>query len=162
MTYLLEITRNCDCDAGLPLKLASGNAFDPASLKVECSKCGKGANVYSAQEVGLDPSNPEFQGRVNALLEGFTALTYYVVEVADRQMIMTSHQRRDIRIPFHSVAECKTCSKTLSGAECSQDVYNAFLLEHKDHGVSTNTVIDTDDPRVMRMIDKAFQNKGRF
>lgn len=115
--------------------------------------------MYSAQEVGLDPSDPKFQERVNALLEGFTALTYYVVEVADRQMIMTSHQRRAIRIPFHSVAECKTCNKTLSGAECGQNVYNAFLLEHKDHGVSTNTVIDTDDPRIMKMIEKAMQNK---
>jgi len=161
MTYLLEITRNCGCDAGLPLTLA-GNAFSPASMKAVCTKCGQEANVFSAQAVGLDPGDPGFQGRIDQLLEGFTGLKYHVVEVADGKMIMTSHQRREIRIPFYATAECKQCNKILKGAECTQDVFNGFLLEHKDHGVSTHTVIDTDDPQIVQMVEKAIQNQGQF
>ncbi len=141
--------------------MVSGNALDPGSFKAACQKCHKEANIYSAQEVGLDPSNPEFQKRVEALLEGFTALTYYVVTVADGKMTMEPRARTQVSVEFHTIAECKTCDKKISGDKCSQKELNDFIAEHKPHDLSTNTFINSTDPRVLKMAEEAMKNQQK-
>ena len=36
--------------------------------------------------------------------------------------------------------ECKTCNKTISGADCNQKEMNDFVAKHKSHDLSTSTV----------------------
>jgi hypothetical protein len=161
MTYLLEITRGCGCDPPAPLAMVSGNAFDPGTFKAACQKCGSNANIYSAQEVGLDPSSPDFQRRVDVLLEGFTALTYYVVMVTDGKMTMEPRARTQVSVEFHTIAECNTCHKKISGDVCSQKELNDFITEHKSHDLSTNTFINSTDPRVLKMAEEAMRNQQK-
>ena len=160
MTYLVEITKNCDCDESLPLTL-SGNAFSPGTFKVTC-KCGTDGNVCSAQEVGLDPTSPGFQGRVEEILADSPVLKYYLVTVTDGKMTMEPRLRTQVRVEFHAVAECKTCSKTIGDPKCSQKELNDFVAEHKGHnGFSTSTVLDTNDPRITKMVEQAIKNQQK-
>ena len=157
MAYIIEITKNCDCDELSPVTL-SGNAFDPASFKIIC-KCGTVGNVYSAQEVGLDPTSPGFQGRVEQMLADSPVLKYYVVSVTDGKMTLEPHLRTQVRVEFHTVAECKTCNKTIGDPKCSQEEMNAFVAEHKGHDLSFHTVLNTNDPRITKMVEQAIKKQ---
>jgi hypothetical protein len=142
--------------------MVSGNAFDPGTFKAACQQCDENANIYSAQEVGLDPGNRDFQARVDALLEGFTALTYYVVTAADGKMTMEPRARTQVSVEFHTIAECKTCNKKVSGYGCSQKELNDFIADHKSHDLSTNTFINSTDPRVLKMAEEAMKNQQKL
>ena len=157
MVYLLDVTKNCEDSS--PMRL-SGNALDPATFKLTC-ECGTKANVFSVREVGLDPSSPDFQGRVEATLAEFTSLSYYVVTVTEGVMTAEPRWRTQVRIEFHTVAECKTCGKKMSGDTCSQKELNDFLAEHKAHDLSTNTFVNSTDPRVLKMVEQSIKNQQK-
>jgi RNase P subunit RPR2 len=155
MVYLLEVTKNCDDP--LPM-LVSGNALDPATLKVTC-KCGTEANVNSARHIDLNPNDPGFQARIEQVLADSPILTYYIVTVADRQMTLEQRFRTQGSVEFHTVLECKTCGKKIGGPKCKQEDMNAFVAEHKSHDMSANTVVDSTDPRVLKLVEAAIRNQ---
>jgi hypothetical protein len=157
MVYLLDVTKNCDDT--FPMK-PSGNALDPASFKLTC-QCGEEAEIFSVREVGLHPSNPDFQARVDAALADFTSLSYYVVTVEDGLMTAEPRWRTEVRIEFHTVAECKTCRKAIGDPKCSQQELKDFMAAHKGHNLSTGTALNTNDPRIIRMVKQMLIQQGK-
>jgi hypothetical protein len=157
MVYLLEVNRNCDHTTPMAI---SGNALDPNSMTLTCD-CGAVASINSAQAVGLSPESSGFQGRVDELLAGFTSLSYYVVVVENGKMTATPRWRNQVQVQFYTVAECKTCHEKMGGEKCSQEEMNAFTDKHKKHEMSYNTVLDTDDPRIAKMVEAHLAKQGK-
>jgi hypothetical protein len=126
------------------LKL-EGNALDVSSLKATCEQCGVPANMNSAQEVGLDPTDPGFDGRANELTAGFRSLTYYVGTVKGNQLELTPRQRTEIELPL--AIFCKTCNKSLG--------LNEIKPNHDDHDVTITPLNDTPlSPQILDMVRK--------
>jgi hypothetical protein len=157
MVYLLEV--NPTCDHKKPMTV-SGNAFDPNSITLTCD-CGAKASINSAQQVGLNPDDPGFQARIEELLANFTSLSYYVVVVEDGKMTATPGWRRNVTVNFYTVAECKTCKEKIGGDTCSQEQMNAFTAKHKGHDLSYSTVLDTDDPRIAKMVEEQLAKQSK-
>lgn len=155
MVYLLEVTKNCD--DSLPM-LVTGNAFDPATLKMTC-KCGTEANVNSARNIDLNPDDAGFQARIEEILADSPILTYYIVTVTDGKMTMEPRFRTQGSVEFHTVLECKTCGKKIGGPKCKQEDMDAFVAEHKSHDMSANTVVDSTDPRVLKLVEASIRNQ---
>jgi len=138
----------------------SGNPLDPNSITLTCD-CGAKASINSAQEVGLDPTDPGFQARVEELLANFTSLSYYVVVVEDGKMTATPGLRRNVTVNFYTVAECKICKEKIGGDTCSQEQMNAFTVKHKGHDLSYSTVLDTDDPRIAKIVEEQLAKQSK-
>jgi hypothetical protein len=51
--------------------------------------------------------------------------------------------------------------KKISGDKCSQKELNDFIAEHKPHDLSTNTFINSTDPRVLKMAEEAMKNQQK-
>jgi len=82
-SYVLEMIGQCSHRGQLTL---GGNAFDVSSLTATCPVCSTQAKINSAQAVGLDPSAPDFEQRLEELTEGFSTFTYYYVTAVDGQV----------------------------------------------------------------------------
>jgi len=84
-----------------------------------------------------------------------------VVTVNEGVMTAEPRWRTEVRVEFHTVAECKTCNKTISGADCNQKGMNDFVAKHKSHDLSTSTVPGTNDPRVTKAVEQAIKKESR-
>lgn len=157
LVYLLEV--NPTCEHRTPMKI-SGNAYDPNSISLTCD-CGAAASINSAQEVGLSPESPGFQERVEKLLADFTSLSYYVVVAEDGKMTASPGWRRNVVVNFYTVAECKTCKEKIGGDKCSQEQMNAFSAKHNGHELSYETVLDTDDPRIAKLVEEQLAKQSK-
>jgi hypothetical protein len=107
MTYLFDVVQNCS-HTSAPVNI-SGSPLDVARLKLTCSECGTQARVNSAQEVGLDPTDPGFDSKADELTSGFSSLSYYVATVRDNKLELTPRMRKTINIEF--AMYCNTCNK---------------------------------------------------
>src|ERR1700730_8274811 len=107
--YVLEITSQCPHKGQVNL---SGNAYNLSSLTATCPVCGKPAQINSAQEVGLDPSAPGFEEKVEKLTAEFSTFAYYLVTVNGSQMTMELRLRKNITVDF--LLLCETCQKPIA------------------------------------------------
>ena len=138
MTYLFEVTADCAHGKSSPLNVA-GSAFDVKSLKFTCSQCGKPANVNYAEEVGLDPSNPDFEKRIQEMTSGFSSQSFYIGTVKDGQLRLEARMREQIRIDFRIY--CKTCQKLIT---VDEKLKETVRVEHKDHDVQVSPMGDVE------------------
>jgi hypothetical protein len=126
--YVLEITSQCPHNGQVNL---SGNAYNLSSLTATCPVCGKQAQINSAQEVGLEPSAPGFEDKVEKLTAEFSTFTYYLVTVSGSQMTMELRQRKNIRLDF--LLFCETCNQPIN---VEPQVQQKLKTEHKGHAVT--------------------------
>lgn len=126
--YVLEITSQCPHKGQVNL---SGNAYNLSSLVATCPVCGKQAQINSAQEVGLEPSAPGFEEKVEKLTGEFSTFTYYLVTVAGSQMTMELRLRKNITVDF--LLFCETCQKPIA---VDPQVQQRLKTEHAGHAVT--------------------------
>jgi hypothetical protein len=74
-------------------------------------------------------------------------------------MTMEPSFRTQGSVEFHTLLECKTCGKTIGGPKCKQEDMNAFVAQHNSHEMSVNTVVDSTDPRVLKLVGAAIKNQ---
>ena len=136
MAYLFEVTARCPHKAKMDM---AGNALDVKALVFACSECGTPANVNYAEEVGLDPSDPNSEKRIQELTAGFSSQSFYIGTVADGQLRLEPRMRKQIVIVF--AVYCNTCKKQLAVNDKLRETVKA---EHGGHDVQVGPVGDVE------------------